>query len=558
MFASLLTLVLAIPSAGPDVAVVCPPAFRESLQPWLVRRRHQGYSVVLLSNDGTEDQIRRRIRQAARPGGLRYVVLVGDADPAAGHNPLLRSRGVPTFRAEAKVNVLWGSPPHIGTDNPYADLDDDRIPDVALGRLTADSPEELSRIVAKILAYERSRDMGPWRRKIHFVAGVGGFGFFADKMLESATKYLLTEKTPAEYSTTMTYGSWQSPYCPDPRLFHLTTVERLNEGCFFWTYIGHGFPYGVARVRMPGERYPILANQDVPRLRCRHVAPIALFLACYIGAFDANHDCLAEQMLREPGAPVAVIAGSRVTMPYAMAVLSNALLYQVFHEHRATLGDILLHAKRAMMAEPKADDPHRAMLDAVAAALSPAPEDLEAERGEHLLLFNLIGDPLLRIRYPKPVPVDVTPTAVADGSVKVSGESPIAGRATIELVARRDRLTFPFPPRKDYPKDSDSLTQFQETYQRANDRRYVAVEVDVEPGPFHVALDLPPEASGSCHVCVFIQGDDDFAQGAADVEVTPRSRKNASGKKEIERPVARVHGSEGSVCDVSNPQTSQP
>ena len=194
MFASLLTLVLAIPSAGPDVAVVCPPAFRESLQPWLARRRHQGYSVVLLSNDGTEDQIRRRIRQAARQGKLRYVVLVGDADPAAGHDPLLRSRGVPTFRVEAKVNVLWGSPPHIGTDNPYADLDDDRIPDVALGRLTADSPEELSRIVAKILAYERSRDMGPWRRKIHFVAGVGGFGFFADKMLESATKYLLTEK----------------------------------------------------------------------------------------------------------------------------------------------------------------------------------------------------------------------------------------------------------------------------------------------------------------------------------------------------------------------------
>ena len=43
-------------------------------------------------------------------------------------------------------------------------------------------------------------------------------------------------------------------------------------------------------------------------------------------------------MLATPGAPVAVICGSRVTMPYAMAVLGTELLGQVFENRSETLG----------------------------------------------------------------------------------------------------------------------------------------------------------------------------------------------------------------------------
>mgnify|MGYP000617871448 CR=1 FL=1 len=43
---------------------------------------------------------------------------------------------------------------------------------------------------------------------------------------------------------------------------------------------------------------------------------------------------------------MAVLAGSRVTMPYAMAVLSNTMIDECFQNHPKTLGEIVLRAKR--------------------------------------------------------------------------------------------------------------------------------------------------------------------------------------------------------------------
>ncbi|KKK61029.1 hypothetical protein LCGC14_3018420, partial [marine sediment metagenome] len=161
-----------------------------------------------------------------------------------------------------------------------------------------------------------------------------------------------------------------------------------------------------------------------------------MFLACYTGAFDAKDDCLAEQMLRQPQGPVAMVAASRVSMPYAMTVLATGLMDQCFRKRCPTLGEALLNAKRQMVEEPDAEDPRRAMLDSIAKAISPAPKKLAAELAEHLLLFNLIGDPLLRLRYPQSVALEVPATTVAGGPLTVSGTCRLDGRATVELVVR--------------------------------------------------------------------------------------------------------------------------
>ena len=119
----------------------------------------------------------------------------------------------------------------------------------------------------KILAYERNTDFGPWRQRVNFIAGVGGFSPLLDTVIETATSKLLTSGIPAAYDTRMTYGSWRSPYCPDPRLFHAMAVERHNEGCLFWVYIGHGQATELDRVSIPGERFHISERQDCGELR---------------------------------------------------------------------------------------------------------------------------------------------------------------------------------------------------------------------------------------------------------------------------------------------------
>ncbi len=298
--ASLLVLaaVTAVPP-GPDTVVVCPPGFTEALEPWLAHREQQGHRLALVSNLGTPEQIRAEIRNYARQGVLRHVVLVGDAEPSAYVDPRVRARCVPTHMAKATVNVRWSSTPKLATDNWYGDLDGDRIPDVAVGRLPVDTPQELTALIDKILTYEKSLRPGGWCQRINFVAGVGGFGPLLDPLLEMATKKFLTDGIPAEYETSMTYGSWRSPFCPDPYSFHAMTVNRFNEGCLFWVYIGHGYPYQLDRVRVPGQSFHIFNTTDVRKLDGRMGPPIAIFLACYTGAFDQPADCLAEEMLRD-------------------------------------------------------------------------------------------------------------------------------------------------------------------------------------------------------------------------------------------------------------------
>ncbi len=515
-WAWILMATLAAPGQA-DTAVVCPQGFRPALAPWLEYRQAQGRRIALIDNRGTAEQIRAAIRQVARPGKLKAIMLVGDALSPATRAAGDATKTIPVHLAPAKVNVHWGSEPQIATDNWYADLDDDQTPDVAVGRLTVDSAAELSRVVRKILAYERTQGADLWRRRIHLIAGLGGFGQLADAALEAAAKSILTAGIPASYASSMTYASWRSPYCPAPALFNQTTIDRLNDGCMFWVYLGHGQRREVDRLYAPGGAHRILDCGDMPRLDARYGAPIALFLACYTGAFDAE-DCLAEEMLRAEGGPVAVICGSRVTMPYAMSVLGTEMLKECFQQQRETIGEVLLHAKRNSVLGPRTD-PRSKTLDSLAALLNPNGGDLAEERAEHLLLFNLLGDPLLRLRYPRELELQVPAAAVAGEPLRVSGECDLEGEALVELVVRRDRLTFKPESRGDYRASPETSAAYQETYARANDARLCWQVVPVENGRFTAELETPLHAWGDCHVRVFVQGQRDFAANAADIRV---------------------------------------
>jgi hypothetical protein len=427
------------------------------------------------------------------------------------------------------VNVKFGSEPTIATDNWFADLDDDGLPDLATGRLTADSPADLDRMVRKILAWEQAADERGWRRRINFVAGESGFGLLADAALEGATRAMLATHIPPAFVTTMTYASWTSPYCPAPATFRETTLRRLSEGCLFWVYVGHGMPRHVDAVRTPAGAYPILSAHDTAALSGGGTAPIALLLACYTGAFDAREDCLAEELLRADGGPVAVLCGSRVTMPYAMCVLGRELLLECFSQvpqdaprsgHPKTLGELLQNAKRNTMLKPRTDDQSR-LFDGLAKLLNPASDDLAAERSEHLSLFNLLGDPLLRVRRPLPVVVQVAASTAAGSTLEISGVSPVDGQAEVELVVRRDRLAFQPKARKTFDVTPAAQAEFQQVYERANDARLASARVDVSKGAFRTRLAVPSDAAGPCHVRILIQGGNLSAIGAADVKIEP-------------------------------------
>lgn len=516
-----------------DTIVVAPPEFVPTLEPWLAYRHAQGHRFVHIGKIGSAEDLRGQIRRVAEKHPVKTIVLVGDADHSYGRDERLKARTVPTHLAKATVNVKFGSEVELATDNYFADLDDDQIPDVAVGRLPADSAEELSLFIRKSLAYEKLATHGAWRQKVNIIAGVGGFGALVDSVVEMSTKQFLTAGIPASYTTSMTYGSWRSPYSPDPRLFHAVTRQRLEEGCLFWVYIGHGQTRELDRVIVPGAALPIFKAEDSAKLRPQPHWPIALFLACYTGAFDQPKDCLAEELLRSEGGPVAILAGSRVTMPYGMAVMGTEMLQETFQKRPATLGELVLKTKREMMKPPvEAEEgklDNRQMLDALAAAISPAADQLTEERLEHVQLFNLLGDPLLRLAQPLPMTVRIDGEPKPGQPLRIAGTADLAGRCTLELVTRRDGLRFKPEGRDRFDPTEPALRKMHDTYLAANDPRWAHVAFQHSGGDFAQDLVIPADCRGACHIRAFIEGTDGHAVGAVDLTVRP-PRKDEPAK----------------------------
>jgi hypothetical protein len=119
---------------------------------------------------------------------------------------------------------------------------------------------------------------------------------------------------------------------------------------------------------------------------------------------DAPHGCLGEELLLAEEGPVAVIAATRVTMPYGNTIMACELLRACFKDRPAAVGDMLRLAQQRVLAPTNKNQPSkdqlRATLDGMAEVLSPPPVDLPAERREHVLMYQLIGDPLLRLHRP--------------------------------------------------------------------------------------------------------------------------------------------------------------
>jgi hypothetical protein len=412
-------MLLAAATPAPDTLVVCPDEFRGSLQEWVDYRQSQGHRIAILQAPGTAGELQAAVRRTAKSGRLKCLVLIGDVAGAGELKLAGNLSPIPTNYLPANVNLRWGSTPTIATDIPFADLDGNGSPDLAVGRIPADTPDELRRALRKAIDYERNSEAGQWQRRLDIVSGVGGFGAVADTLIEAAGRQVFQQAVPPDYEMRHTSAKTANV---KTNSFRETACNHLNEGSLAWIYLGHGLPTELDRVPTSSGHLPIMSIDDVHKLRCHQCRPLAVLVACYTGAFDARQECLAEELALADEGPVAVIAATRVTMPYGNSVLGYELLRACFHDRPTSLGEALRLAQcRTLTA--KDGDKFRPSLDSLAQGLSPPPADLVGERREHVLMYHLFGDPLLQLRIPSREPSSVTgsivePTAKAPRSEK--------------------------------------------------------------------------------------------------------------------------------------------
>ncbi len=305
-----LMLILALsaePAPWQDAVVVRPSAWSNALKPWKQYRLGQSIRVHEIDAEKGAEEIVQSIRSlAARPNiKLEYVMLAGDVAEDPSPDRRNAARLVPTCYQSSTAMARFGSEPHIATDNTFADLNGDYKPELAVGRIPADNPEQLAVMLQNTIDFERNADFSMWRRNVHVVAGIGGFGALIDSVVEMTTRRFLTDSVPSWAELSMTYACPGSPFCPDPFRFGQAAIERMNQGGAFWVYVGHGHVETLDKVQVNDELLDILTTEQVDQVDCRQCPPIAVFLACYTGAFDASRDCLAEQLLKSRSGPVA-------------------------------------------------------------------------------------------------------------------------------------------------------------------------------------------------------------------------------------------------------------
>src|SRR5262245_30591239 len=365
---------LASSALGADYLIVAADPLLAAVQPLIQHRQSEGLRVLAFSmtqvadalNEGLVEPIavERLVRlawQSWQKPAPRYLLIAGDAC-------LDRELpGMALVPCAMTQTVLSGA---TGSDHPFSLADDDLLPDLAVGRLPARTPEELAGMVSRILTYESETPAGRWQKSLAVVAGEGRFGEMADALIEKTFVGAIEDGVPPGYDVTMTYAAQSSPYLYVPTELHAHVVRELCAGPLFFTYVGHGARDAFDDLRFGGKRYPVLRVKDVSHVRVQEGggAPVVVVIACSTGAFDdPRGPCIGEELLKDDRA-IAFLGASRDSHPYANAMFGLALVETIFQAKHARLGDALVAAKRALVT-PSPFDVQRIALDAAATML---------------------------------------------------------------------------------------------------------------------------------------------------------------------------------------------
>lgn len=473
------------PVTGVDYLIVADEDLEESAERYREYRERSGYSVELAYAqdlgaagparvEGIRDLVRRRYehRDAERPF---YLLLLGD-----GSDPI-----------PAGVHVDPQDQTEIASDNIYADMDGDDIPDLAPGRITARSNEEVDLIRQKIERYETSYEPGPWNRRINVFASTGGYTGSLDQVIENIAMDI-ADTISYDYDFSLTYAAQNSPFVYIPQKLSDMIYQRLNEGALFVTYLGHGNEQGLDRLTWNDREYAIWdVEQLEAKLEVEHKLPILAIVACLTGAF-LDDDALAEQVLRLDRAPPAIIASTEISHPYANAILTRELAVVATEHLEPTVGLLFQRGKERLVHQ---QDSLRKTMDLLG-ALMLSEQEREALKRTHLHMYTLFGDPamslqVVRGRAEVSIATDKI-NAGADLQVTVDFDNLDSGRATFSLETRRKVILEEI---QTVPGDDDPTRDevIDANYRSANNKVVVAEDVDVSDRRASVTLSVPAD-----------------------------------------------------------------
>jgi len=503
------------PTSTVDYLVIAARSAEDELAPLVALREQQGHDVKFLALEDIAEpaergrpsapSVRRAIKSlAGAPGSkLKYVLLAGH--PSA-------SPALPTFaRKQGEWSFGWGDQMFL-SDHEYALFEEHGL---AVGRLPVRSDTELAVVVEKIVRYETA-PAGDWQRRVMVVGGPADFGPVADALIEWQATTLLDEVLPYDYDVNVLFAKADSPYAYRFDRLGQKIVSDLNQGALLAVYAGHGNEDSFDNVYFRGYSFPIGTAYDLAALDVVNGAPFFISLTCHTGAFGGDRISLGETLALHPRGPVAVFGSSEVSHPYPNFLYAETLLDSLLEKRLTTLGDAVVAAKKAL--------PQKRIF----AAEILDPDDHDAIKDEHLYLYNLLGDPATRLRYPARASVDLGPGAItAGGRIEGSASAPGLGDGDAVVTLETERTVLRGDLETIGRSESIPIERSFETMAKnhaiATDKIVSRKEVKMTAGRVPIELDAPPSA-GRYVVKVLLNGAGGVASTHARVVVDAAPR----------------------------------
>jgi hypothetical protein len=487
-----------------DYLVVAPSELLPPLAPLLAHRRAQGHVVRTVAaesvGDARAESLRDRVHAEWRASGgrLRHLLLVGDApradEPDAGKIATFYLPKLDYFTHDhERRHRLHLHLPHAEhdehaypSDHPYAVLDGDPFaPVLAVGRVPARTPEEVAGFVDKLVAYESGPVVGAWPARLVVVAGPARYGVLLDAVIERLAFDVLDREIPRDYELRVLFAKPGSPYADRLDRLPDRLVREASAGALMLAYVGHSSPAYLDTVEWRGTSYLIGSRRDFERMDIASGGPLLISLSCDVGAFDMSQGrhSIGEAAVLNPRGPIAAFAASRVSHPYPNALYGAALVDALLVARPPTLGEGIAAAKRSL----------RSRSLALGELLSGIAGD--ALKHEHVSLYNLLGDPATRLRYPGAARVTAQGGAHAPGSgvaVRVEADGFDGGVAAVTIERPRNAVDPAARPRDlEALSTEEALARMAEIYEASAATALASAEATLSRGGAQVVVAAP-------------------------------------------------------------------
>jgi hypothetical protein len=345
-----------------DWILIAPREFLPAAQPLLDHRQAQGLAAMAVALEDIYDSfgfgevspeaIQSFLSfayhhwQAPAP---RYVFLLGDAssDPKGFITGPPRKDILPT--SLVKSSFLWAP-----SDLSYASVNgDDLLPDLAVGRINANSLPEAQAALQKILDFENAH-LSLDGKAVLVADNPDLAGDFEANLNDVAS--LLTQR-PVQKLFLSQLGSQTRP----------AILDAFDQGPALVSYVGHG-SQGLWASEM------IFSANDIPLLAPQARQPLVLTMTCSNGYFTHPwSNSLAEDLTLAPDkGAIAAFSPTGLSIDSAAHLYHRALVTQLESGHHHRIGDVVLAAQ------------------AVYAQSGAFPE--------LLAIYHLFGDPALEVR----------------------------------------------------------------------------------------------------------------------------------------------------------------